>query len=183
MSAVPGGGGVVVERIHPVKYTLDNLPEMQDHLIGIFPEEYRQSVLGVAGNDPGGTGSAEPSAAEAGPAADVYQSPFPASSGVGDDVEDTTARPETITEIDILKKLLEVDFSHVSWHGYESTHWQSYPGFYLVYKPNSTMNMPAINGRNGAPHPCEVEGSRWTLAWWYSKVTSPATGQLARNTT
>lgn len=136
VSAKPGGGGVVVERIHPVKYAWAKLPEMQDHLIGIFPEDLRQPTPAAVELNLEGTGVAsEPAAAEVGPDADVHQSPFPASSGIGEDVEDTAARPESFTEIDILKKLLQVDFSHPSWTGFESTHWQSYPGFYLVYKP------------------------------------------------
>ena len=88
----------------------------------------------------------EPSAAATEPDVDVHQSPFPASSGVGEDVEDTTPRPESITEIDILKKLLQVDFSHPSWTDFQSTTWQSYPGFYLVYESNTTINMPQIMG-------------------------------------
>ena len=114
------------------------------------------------------------------PDTDVHQSPFPASSGVGEDIEDTTSRPESITEIEILKTLLQADFSHSSWTNFDSTTWQSRPGFYLVYKSNNTVNMPQINGRGGAPHPCEVDGARWTLAWSYSKATNPATGILER---
>ena len=147
----------------------------------IFPEDLRQPAPGAVELNLEGEGVAsDPAAAEVGPAADVHQSPFPASSGVGEDAEDTTARPESITEIDILQKLLQVDFSHPSWNEFESTHWQSYPGFHLVYKPNSIINMPQINGRSGAPHPCEVDGARWTLVWSYTKATDLAIGELAR---
>lgn len=30
---------------------------------------------------------------------------------------------------------------------------------------NLRINMPALDGRNGAPFPCMVSGERWTYAW------------------
>ena len=90
-----------------MKYLWDNLPESQEHLVGIFPEDIRQPV--PAADDlsvVGGGAVPDPAAAADGADADVHQSPFPASSGVGEDVEDMASRPESITEIEILKKLL-----------------------------------------------------------------------------
>ena len=40
--------------------------------------------------------------------------------------------------------------------------------------------MPQVNGCGGAPHPCVVDGDRWTLARSHTKATDPATGGLAR---
>ena len=36
---------------------------------------------------------------------------------------------------------------------------------YIVYKSNDRVNLPALDGRLGAPHPCMVSGARWTYAW------------------
>ena len=35
----------------------------------------------------------------------------------------------------------------------------------MVHKSNNRINMPALDGRSGAPHPCMVSGERWTYAW------------------
>ena len=43
---------------------------------------------------------------------------------------------------------------------------------FLVYKDNRRLNMPSLDGKNGAPHPCQVSGERWTFAW----ITDPPTG-------
>ena len=85
---------------------------MHDHLIGIFPQEIRQPTLTIDDlSVVGGGAGSEPAAVAAEPDADVHQSPFPASSGFDEDVEDMLSRPESVTEIDILKKLLSADFS------------------------------------------------------------------------
>ena len=97
------------------------------------------------------------------------------------DIQDNNTVPESVTEVEIIRRLLTVDLNHDSWQAYESTHWQSYPAYYIVYKANSNINMPAINGKNGAPHPCMVDGSRWTLAWSQTNIKNDATGISERS--
>jgi len=150
ITAKPDGQGVVVEQVHPIKYLWDHLPLLHGSLTEIFPEDIRQPPPIAGDSVVTGDGSVDPAAPAVDPDTDIHQSPFPASSGVGEDVEDTTSRPESITEIDILKKLLQVDFCHSSWTNFDTTTWQSHPGVYLVYKSNNTVNMPQINGR-GVP--------------------------------
>ena len=105
ISTKPGGQGVVIERVHPVKYLWDNLPELHESLTEIFPEEIRQPPPDAGALLGTGDGAVEPAAEAVDPDADVHQSPFPASSGVGEDVEDMLSRRDSVTEIDILKKL------------------------------------------------------------------------------
>ena len=44
--------------------------------------------------------------------------------------------PESVTEIEIVRRLLAVDFNNECCKDYESTHWQMFPAYYIVYKAN-----------------------------------------------
>ena len=87
---------------------------------------------------------------------------------------DSLSDPKVIIETEILQMLLEDNFMHESWYQYATTEWNRFPGFYIVYKLNSRIDMPALDGRAGAPHPCIVDGERWALAW--PSITAPNGG-------
>ena len=70
---------------------------------------------------------------------------------VAGDIEHTVDVPVSVTEIDIIRRLVAVDFNHDSWKDYESTHWQQFPAHYIVYKANSVINIPSVNG-SPVPH-------------------------------
>ena len=145
-----GRGGVEVKRMHPTKYMWDHLPEFHGYLTEIFPADLRGSVPSPAAFSPTEVVDRDVPV-EADPALDVAESPFPDMIGVGEP-EDRSSAPESVTEIEILRKLLTIDFNHASWTGHETTHWQQNNAYYIVYKANSNINMPSINGRGGSPH-------------------------------
>ena len=75
---------------------------------------------------------------EADPDDDIATAAFPIlpDAVVAGDIEDTVDVPELVTEVEIIRRLLAVDFNHDSWKDYEPTHWQQLPAYYIVYKAN-----------------------------------------------
>ena len=56
------------------------------------------------------------------------------------------------------------DFEAEKWLTQSETIWEHQDAVYVVYKSNNRINMPAMDGRSGAPQPCTVSGERWTYA-------------------
>ena len=174
------GGGIKIERTHPAKYLWDQMPESHTYLRDIFPKELCLGNADPAATSPSEEGVAIPGV-EVDPNDDLTDAPFPVLPDVlpTEEAEVRSDLPESVTEIEIIRRLLAVDFTRESWQDYESTHWQMFPAYYIVYKANSVINMPAVNGKSGAPHPCMVT-NRWTLAWSQTKVRNAVTGILER---
>ena len=65
----------------------------------------------------------------------------------------------------MVDRLVKENFEDEKWLNRSTTVWEQYDGVYIVFKSNDRINMPALDGRSGAPHPCMVSGERWTYAW------------------
>jgi len=70
-----------------------------------------------------------------------------------------------VLESEIVSKLVRENFEEDKWLPRSTTVWEQHDGIYVVFKSNDRINMPALDGRSGAPHPCMVSGERWTYAW------------------
>ena len=87
-------------------------------------------------------------------------------------MDDGLTEPEFILETDIIATLMGYNFDDDSvWLNHDSTVWEQHPGIYLCRKGNPRINMPALDGRDGAPFPCMVSGERWTYAWPSRPIT------------
>ena len=100
---------------------------------------------------------------------DVLQPPFAESGGPTDTSDDRLSEPASIMEMTLVQVLFSISFKHPTWGNNEATTWEQYPGYFSVYKANSRTNMPALDGRSGAPHPCFTSGDRWALAYPLAK--------------
>ena len=56
------------------------------------------------------------------------------------------------------------NFNSEEWQNRSTTSWTAHEGVYIVKKSNDRINMPALDGKSGAPHPCMIAGERWTFA-------------------
>ena len=102
-----------------------------------FPKELCLGNTDPAASGPLEEGVAVPGA-EVDPNDDLMDAPFPTLPDVipSEEPDVRVDIPESVTEIEIIRRLLAVDFNHDSWKDYESTHWQMFLAYYIVYKAN-----------------------------------------------
>ena len=70
--------------------------------------------------------------------------------------DDSLSNPTYILESKVLSRVVREDFEADKWLNQTETVWEHQDVVYVVYKANSRINMPALDGRSGAPHPCMV---------------------------
>ena len=104
------------------------MPEFHTYLRGTFPRALCLGSADPAASSPSEEGVAIPGV-EVDPNDDLTDAPLPVLPDVvpTEDAEVRVDLPESVTEIEIIRRLLAVDFNHESWQDYESTHWQMFP--------------------------------------------------------
>jgi len=156
-------GGIDIVRIPPAKYVWDQLWELHGALDNVIPTDMK-TWTGAASSEEATGSHSEPLVEDS--EADLASHPFVEDAGgvVGTE-DDSLTNPEFFLESDVIARVVMENFNSEEWQNRSTTSWTAHEGVYIVKKSNDRINMPALDGKSGAPRPCMIAGERWTFAW------------------